>query len=135
MEVISKEELLSVLKRYHERQKNAYAAKIKSCLHGVQTSADGKLQFVDGSGNVVAETEFKSGVNDGDIATNNEVTEMLDEIFNGDSQVVDESDIATNAEVAELLDDIFGSEGVGGTGEEIATNDEVQELLDDIFKN
>ena len=130
MEVISKEELLSVLRRYHNLTTAALNNEVKNCVHGVNDT-DGKLKFVDGNGNVVAELELNGGVDEGDIATNAEVTELLDEIFSGDSQVVDESDIATNAEVAELLDDIFGSDGTGGTG--IATNEEVQELLDDIF--
>lgn len=105
MEVIGKSELLSVLKRYHNMVNAASTDEVKSCVHNV-SNTDGKLKFLDGNGNVVA--EFKSGI--------------------------DDSDIATNAEVAELLDDIFGSDGTGGTGEEIATNEEVQELLDDIFK-
>jgi len=106
MEVISKSELLSVLQRYHNMVDAASTDEVKNCVHGV-SDTDGKLKFLDGNGNVVAELELKGGV--------------------------DESEVATNAEVAELLDDIFGSDGTGGTGEEIATNDEVQELLDDIF--
>lgn len=131
MEVIGKSELLSVLQRYHNLINAALTDEVKNCVHAV-SDTDGKLKFLDGNGNVVA--EFKSGIDDSDIATNEEVAEMLDEIFSGDAQVVDENDIATNAEVAELLDDIFGSDGAGGRGEEIATNEEVRELLDDIFK-
>lgn len=104
MEVISKSELLSVIKRYHNLTNAALTDEVKNCVHGV-SDTDGKLKFLDGNGNVVA--EFKSGI--------------------------DESDIATNEEVSEMLDDIFGSDGTGGTGEEIATNEEVHEMLDDIF--
>lgn len=106
MEVISKSELLSVIKRYHNLTNAALTDEVKNCVHGV-SDTDGKLKFLDGNGNVVA--EFKSGI--------------------------DESDIATNEEVSEMLDDIFGSDGAGGTGARVATNEEVQELLDDIFKN
>lgn len=107
MEVIGKTELLSILQRYHNMVDAASTDEVKSCVHGVQADSDGKLKFIDGNGNVVAELELKGGI--------------------------DESDIATNDEVSEMLDDIFGSDGTGGTGEEIATNEEVQELLDDIF--
>lgn len=106
MEVISKSELLSVIKRYHNLTNAALTDEVKNCVHGV-SDTDGKLKFLDGNGNVVAELELKGGI--------------------------DDSDIATNEEVSEMLDDIFGSDGTGGTGEEIATNEEVHEMLDDIF--
>lgn len=97
----------------------------------------------------------QGGVKPGDVATDEEVKEMYEEVFG------DTGPVATDEEVEEVLDDVFGdnpppnsgsenAETGNGTGTEnerpqrpgesepeeddgIATDEEVGEMLDDIF--
>lgn len=84
MEVIGEDELIRVIKRYHNLTKTSYADSVNHCLHNVRYSNE-KLQFLDGTGNVVNEVDFKNGVGADEIATALEVNEMLDEILGLDN--------------------------------------------------
>ena len=85
---VSKAELLNTLARYRVAQKlvddDNYAAKsdLQGYLQTVQKTDDG-AQFIDGSGKVVCEFTFTGDVAAGmEIATDDEVDEMLDKILN-----------------------------------------------------
>ena len=85
---VSKAELLDTLARYRVAQKlvddDNYAAKtdLQGYLHTIQKTDDG-AQFIDGSGKVVCELTFSGDVAAGiEIATDDEVDEMLDRILN-----------------------------------------------------
>ena len=85
---VSKAELLNTLARYRVTQKlvddDNYAAKtdLQGYLQTIQKTDDG-AQFIDGSGKVVCEFKFSGDVAAGiEIATDDEVDEMLDRILN-----------------------------------------------------
>ena len=85
---VSKAELLDTLSRYRVAQKlvddDNYAAKtdLQGYLQTIQKTDDG-AQFIDGSGKVVCELTFSGDVAAGiEIATDDEVDEMLDRILN-----------------------------------------------------
>lgn len=50
------------------------------------------------------------GINSSDVTTDEEVNEMLGEVFGeqGSSDTVDDDQVATDAEVAEMLKEVFG---------------------------
>ncbi|MBQ9488256.1 MAG: hypothetical protein IJU91_10755 [Selenomonadaceae bacterium] len=85
---VSKAELLDTLTRYRVAQKlvddDAYAAKtdLQSYLQTVQKTDNG-AKFLDGTGKVVCEFSFSGDAAAGvEIATDEEVDEMLDKILN-----------------------------------------------------
>ena len=85
---VSKAELLDTLARYRVAQKlvddDAYAAKtdLQSYLQTVQKTDNG-AKFLDGTGKVVCEFTFTGDTAAGiEIATDEEVDEMLDKILN-----------------------------------------------------
>ena len=85
---VSKAELLDTLARYRVAQKlvddDNYAAKsdLQGYLQTIQKTDDG-AKFLDGKGDVVCEFTFSGNAAAGiEIATDDEVDEMLDRIFN-----------------------------------------------------
>ncbi|MCM1221477.1 MAG: hypothetical protein NC548_44060 [Lachnospiraceae bacterium] len=88
-----------------------------------------------------------SGVDSTDIATDEEVDEMLKEIFGsqsgsgggntGGGDDIDDSRIATDEEVREMLNEIFGKSGgnssTGVDEAQVVTDKEVADMLKDVF--
>ena len=86
----------------------------------------GKILIVGDDGNIYP-AKFEdiggaggSGITDDNIATDNEVNDMLDEVFNNNTS-------------EETPDDSSGDNSDGITDDNIATDDEVNDMLDDIF--
>ena len=85
-----------------------------------------------------------SGTDSADVVTDEEVKEMLEEVFGkqggtgggtggGETggDVLDESRVATDAEVFEMLEEVFGAASEPPEG--IASDEEINEMLDAVF--
>lgn len=70
-----------------------------------------------------------------DTATDDEVAEMLGEVFGPfEGEEVLPNGVATDEEVAEMLDGVFGSfSGDGPDVQNIATDEEITEMLNEVF--
>lgn len=84
----------------------------------------------------------KGVIDSSEVATEDEVNEMLEEIFGkqgggSGGEDIDESRVATDEEVKEMLNEVFGKQGEGSGGQiddaQVVTDEEVAEVLKEVF--